>query len=691
MFCGKNLSRVDVQDVDLESKESLDSKSKGTLKLLASLGALAGGAFVSSSTVSADQVAGKTKTVSANTVLANKDTVQLSSNINSASGASTSGQSSESNTTSDSASQSTSTSESASTYKSSSQSESISVSESLSNSSASTSESTLASNSSSADKVSSTKDTSSTSVTSSMSNTTASSESAVSSSASSSENNTVGNSESAISAKSLSSASSTSTNSEGIASTTNAASTTSSAMASSEDTTSANGSLSTSDMASNNKNTASTSEVTSTSEMQTKSEKASEVTDEQNTNFETENIAKQAIVANKSITTLKATTVSENKESLQAANTGFSVSDPTYPNGMPDNGDNANRYSFEWVKVYSSKNLRGSILVSIDRNDSGTLYIKETKGTNTVELTLTANDASATSNSFAGLTYYYDNVDGNYSFVIKGNGYGLENDYVNYTTGSNKYATITNFVPKKISQTTTYVDENGNSISGIDPVTQSGWTGQDYTTSAGKVVTGYYTIDTNQNGNGKMSQFGKIGAKYEKNYHDGYVRVVYTQTDANGTMQVQIYDRYWSGGTEYLADTESVAASGSTTYTGNSGSTYNIVNPYVNQTQDIQYQYHKLGSLIVKDENGTIISQEQYVNDTTDASEAYYPSVADKPGYIMTAEDADGNTVNMTDIKNGSVPANLSKDTIITLKKDPVSVSQSTSVSMSGSASTSAS
>lgn len=372
--------------------------------------------------------------------------------------------------------------------------------------------------------------------------------------------------------------------------------------------------------------------------------------------------------------------------------TGFSVTDPDYPAGMPRNSDNANRYDFEWVSIYSNRNQKlGDISISIDRNGSGQLYIQEVLNNGTIRtLTLNQGTSSLSSSAFSGLTYYYDGIDENYSLVIsRTSGSSIIGaTYVNFASDSNlngRYRAVTNFVPKNVTQTTTYVDKNGQPIPGVDAVPQKGWTGQNYTTSAGQVITGYYADDVNDNGSGKMSQFGEIGAKYEKNYHDG-TSVIYTQLDSSGTMQADVY----RNGSQVATYNIPI---GQVVQYVNGSTTYNITNPYIPQTIDIQYQYKPLANLIIKDEDGNILNETQYTNDINDATKAHYPTntFTDRPGYIISAQDRNGNAVDINSIKNGDVPNDLAVDTIVTYQKDPASMSTSTSVSSSESVSTSAS
>ena len=75
-------------------------------------------------------------------------------------------------------------------------------------------------------------------------------------------------------------------------------------------------------------------------------------------------------------------------------------------------------------------------------------------------------------------------------------------------------------IPQVETQTTTYVDDNGKTVS-IDPIVQKGVDGQNYTTQGGKVIKGYFAKKPS-NASGYMSPFGKQGAIYVKDMHNGY-------------------------------------------------------------------------------------------------------------------------------------------------------------------------
>ncbi|MCQ5069037.1 hypothetical protein NE681_16765, partial [Faecalibacillus intestinalis] len=65
------------------------------------------------------------------------------------------------------------------------------------------------------------------------------------------------------------------------------------------------------------------------------------------------------------------------------------------------------------------------------------------------------------------------------------------------------YGIISFMIPQVETQTTTYVDDKGITVS-IDPIVQKGLDGQHYTTQGGKVIKGYFAKEPS-NASGYMS------------------------------------------------------------------------------------------------------------------------------------------------------------------------------------------
>ena len=350
-------------------------------------------------------------------------------------------------------------------------------------------------------------------------------------------------------------------------------------------------------------------------------------------------------------------------------NTGFSVSDPDYPSGMWLDPDKSH-YSYEWLQAQYGGN---QIVFSTNRTGDGIVYVTELSPSNKVLKHYTLNQNTKVTSAVFDRTYYNDvyfaMVESfRNKFVTKYRASKFDNDY---------YSTLAYFVPKLITQTTYYVDKDGKQItdSNGNPVaayTQKGLVGQNYTTSDVKVINGYYATAP-ANSNGVMSPYGKIGASYVKNFHNGVV-ITYTQTGSDGTMSASIAQngrvrRTWT----------SMEPSDPTIMYELDGITYGLKNPYILQTSDIKYVYNKLGNWIVSNPDGSTTSR-IYPNDPSnptkiaDSSVPDYPVIAFIPGY--KPEDHMGTPlvpVDPDDRTKGYIPptpSDIGKDTTITYTAD---------------------
>ncbi|OAU75981.1 transposase, partial [Lacticaseibacillus rhamnosus] len=333
---------------------------------------------------------------------------------------------------------------------------------------------------------------------------------------------------------------------------------------------------------------------------------------------------------NSSAVNAETTSASSSAVKADVTNTGFSVSDPDYPSGMWIDPDNSH-YSYEWLQAKDGGN---QIVFSTNRTGDGIVYVTELSTSNKVLKQYTLNQNTQVTSAIFDRTIYYNDVyfemvqSSSNSFVTKYNASKFDNNY---------YNTLSYFVPKLITQTTYYVDKDGKQItdSNGNPVaayTQKGLVGQNYTTSDVTVVNGYYAIAP-ANSNGVMSPYGKIGASYVKNFHDGVV-ITYTQTGSDGTMSASIAQNG-----SVLKTWTSIKPSDPTIMYQLGYTTYGIKNPYIPQTSDIKYVYNKLGNWIVYNPDGSTTSR-IYPNDPSnptkiaDSSVPDYPVIAFIPGYI---------------------------------------------------------
>ncbi|MBO1157137.1 YSIRK-type signal peptide-containing protein [Streptococcus thermophilus] len=355
-------------------------------------------------------------------------------------------------------------------------------------------------------------------------------------------------------------------------------------------------------------------------------------------------------------------------------NTGFSVSDPDYPSGMWIDPDKSH-YSYEWLQAkIKGKNDGNQIVFSTNRTGDGIVYVTELSKSNEVLKQYTLNQNTQVESAIFDSTIYYNDV---YFEMVRSSSNSFVTKYTASKFDNNYYNTLSYFVPKLITQTTYYVDKDGKQIidSNGNPVaayTQKGLVGQNYTTSDVTVVNGYYAIAP-ANSNGVMSPYGKIGASYVKNFHDGVV-ITYTQTGSDGTMSASIAQNG-----SVLETWTSIKPSDPTIMKKLGNTTYGIKNPYIPQTSDIKYVYNKLGNWIVYNPDGSTTSR-IYPNDPSnptkiaDSSVPDYPVIAFIPGY--KPEDHMGTPlvpVDPDDRTKGYIPptpSDIGKDTTITYTAD---------------------
>ena len=324
----------------------------------------------------------------------------------------------------------------------------------------------------------------------------------------------------------------------------------------------------------------------------------------------------------------------------------FSVKDPEYPSSMYVDPD-TNHYTFFWATSrdnQTGKTGEYNIVLSTDRSGSGILYVTILDSTNKKvlnEYTINEDDyeydVETSKNSWSGV-YLGRIYNDHYSGVIR-NPY---DSYYNWSprfnvnqggavSDSTYYSILSFMIPKLVTQTTSYVDDSGNQIA--QSYVQQGLSGQVYTTTGGKVVNGYYeTVPSNSSG--YMSEFGKIGDTYTKDWHSGD-KVVFTQTGADGTMRADYYyDDQWL---HSYTLTPSGAGS-SVTITSGSGGNLTIYNIYIPQTRNVQYVYKKLGNLVIDSTDAAFDAAKktktQYANDPDDATRAADVTLPTIAGFV---------------------------------------------------------
>lgn len=198
---------------------------------------------------------------------------------------------------------------------------------------------------------------------------------------------------------------------------------------------------------------------------------------------------------------------------ILSAQAGFTVTDPTYPAGMYQDTD-ASHYTYWWAQ---SSDGKYNLVLSTDRNGDGKVYVfllgrnNNVLGQYTVDKNKSTEVATDDEGDFG--TVYNDGQSG--VFVSADGSWKSKFNVFDPKAGEDNgdYGSISFMIPQVETQTTTYVDGKGNTVS--DPVVQKGLDGQIYTTQGGKVINGYFAKEPS-NANGFMSPFGKQGAAYTK-------------------------------------------------------------------------------------------------------------------------------------------------------------------------------
>lgn len=257
--------------------------------------------------------------------------------------------------------------------------------------------------------------------------------------------------------------------------------------------------------------------------------------------------------------------------------------------------DNGSFNAYEYYTAYRGWSLWGNYTTEVKRKKYVIRY-----GDNKLDIGHIINDGSRNTIT---VDHFYTKNETPYTPVFVGGHSGIEK------ISGNGYGVLSIYTPQVVEQKAKI--NNGEVYK-----TQTGLTGQHYTTGVpknAKVEKGKFLYA--KNSQGTMSEFHK-DVVLVNNYHDG-VTVVYKELDDQGTMEVNVYDN-----SKYPADKYTMKV-GETRKYGN----VTIANPYVQQTTDITYEYRKLGSVELYDENGNYLDQKQYVNDANDAAKASLPKV----------------------------------------------------------------
>ena len=370
----------------------------------------------------------------------------------------------------------------------------------------------------------------------------------------------------------------------------------------------------------------------------------------------------------------------------QQAPAGFTVTDPNYPVEMYKDPD-ASHYTYWWAQ---SSDGKYNLVLSTDRNGDGKVYVfllgsnnevlgkytvdknKSTEVIITEESTDIFNNKWYTKRSFG--TVYNDGQSGvfdssKHSILVHGKVILPYNDtwkskfnVFDPKAGEDNgdYGSISFMIPQVETQTTTYVDGKGKTVSA--PVVQKGLDGQIYTTQGGKVINGYFAKKPS-NAKGFMSPFGKQGATYVKDMHDGYKATFEETNTATGEMWVTVTD---SDGD--IVDQFSLKY-GDTHHVDEAN--WDIHSIYIPQTINIQYVYEKLGNLIIDSDSKAFPAKDktttQYPNDENDSTKAGNVTIPKVPGFTPTIN---GKTVTNYTFNPADYVSDLSQDITVVYVAD---------------------
>ena len=329
--------------------------------------------------------------------------------------------------------------------------------------------------------------------------------------------------------------------------------------------------------------------------------------------------------------------ISENKTKLAKANAdttavpGFSVTDPEYPSEMYRD-PNPEHYSFLWVGQTGNGY---QTVISTNRNGDGQIHVFELDQSNTVLNSFDLDKNQSRTSRQTGVTYFNDEYAGLVSagsprrWTLKYEISGGKSDH--------SYNAISFIVPRLNTQVTSYHDEDGNDIidnnsEKIESVVQRGLDGQKYTTIGTKLIDGYYA-KAPSNAQGTMSPYGKIGSKYEKNWHNGYI-AEFTQINNAGDMSVQMYREDQQGNRTPVNRPMIIKPGDIDIYSGVDNIYLRSI--YVPQTIDIRYVYKKLGNTVPVDEDNNPFkgnTPTQYPNDPNDPTKAGKVVIPQYEGY----------------------------------------------------------
>ncbi len=345
------------------------------------------------------------------------------------------------------------------------------------------------------------------------------------------------------------------------------------------------------------------------------------------------------LAAAKSTDTTETTDTDSDDETTQNGITyqGFSVTDPVYPDDVKQISD-ADQYLYFELAYGTPGNFTNYVALSTDRDsaETTTATVMDSTGKvintqvlttsdtgtkitdGTTSKTSTINSAGLTITDTAGADTLY--VKSSTSYYILTNVLGELDGY--YGDGQTTLTAVTGvavFKPQKLTQVTTFQKQDGTEV--VPTYTQSGLTGQAYTTGTPVDNPTGYTPKDSSNSSGYMSPFttdstlatssvtitvpytikNAISSVSPSIVAGSQVNDTITLTfnsDGSATMTVNYGSNYTNVPSAWrtadaVTSTIAYGAKGVIQYNPSSTTdgTYHIANPYLPQTSDVTYTY----------------------------------------------------------------------------------------------------
>jgi hypothetical protein len=185
---------------------------------------------------------------------------------------------------------------------------------------------------------------------------------------------------------------------------------------------------------------------------------------------------------------------------------GFTVTDPDYPQGAFANSQDSGLYSF-----FEASTANGQVVLSVDRDTATEVYVQTISGGKVSDpVKLESGQTYQTTNNYTVIDSG-NTVD---SIFVMGSDFTITYDIYSYIDGAKgTWGGWAALKPFKQTQTTRYVDQNGNEIAAS--VKMTGLSRQRYTTGTPESLAGYKKSDSG-NTAGMMSPFMEDGQTFDE-------------------------------------------------------------------------------------------------------------------------------------------------------------------------------